>query len=89
MLDRRVSRQQAIEALRMHASASGKLPEKLEDVEIVPVPLDPATSQPFRYLLNGDVAVLDVADEMGMQPADLQMPVRIRLRGKWTKRAQC
>ena len=77
-----MARLQAIEALRMHAAATGSLPEKLDDVTIVPVPSDPATGGPFLYTRDGDVGVLDVTDEVGMKRADLRMPVRIRMRAK-------
>ena len=43
---------QAIEAIRMHAAATGKLPESLAEINIVPVPLNPATGQPFAYKLD-------------------------------------
>jgi hypothetical protein len=44
---------ETIEALRMHAAASGgKLPATLSEVTIVPVPQNPATGQPFAYSLN-------------------------------------
>jgi hypothetical protein len=44
---------ETIEALRMHAAASGgKLPATLAEVTIVPVPQNPATGQPFAYSLN-------------------------------------
>ena len=43
---------QAIEAIRMHAAATGKLPASLAQIDIVPVPLNPATGQPFVYVLD-------------------------------------
>jgi hypothetical protein len=55
---------QAIEAIRMHAAASGsKLPAALSEVTIVPVPLNPATGQPFPYTLDAaaNQATLEVA----------------------------
>ena len=79
-LDRLVARQQAIEALRMHAAATGQLPATLDDVKLVPVPLDPATGTPFRYTRDGDAAVLDVTYNFGMNEETLRLPVRIRLR---------
>jgi hypothetical protein len=58
-LDRKLALLRAIEALRMHAAASGgKLPEKLSDVTIVPVPNDPGTGQPFEYQRDGQTATL-------------------------------
>jgi hypothetical protein len=79
-LERLLARQQAIEALRMHAAAEGRFPQSLIDVNVVPVPVDPATGKPFAYQLDGDVAVLDVAEPAGMTRESLRLPVRIRLR---------
>ena len=40
----------AVEAIRMHASANaGKLPASLDEIKVVPVPLNPATGKPFLY----------------------------------------
>lgn len=47
-----------IEAIRLHAAETGKLPEKLADVRVVPVPDNPATSEPFEYYMQGDTAIL-------------------------------
>jgi hypothetical protein len=77
---RQVARLQVIEALRMHAAATGKLPETLDEVSVVPVPLDPATGGPFAYTLDGETATLDVTAPAGMQRETLRMPVRITLR---------
>ncbi len=81
-LDRHVARQQVIEALRMHAAATGMLPKSLDDVKVVPVPLDPVAGKPFRYSLDGDVAVLDVADDAEADRHAARLPVRIQLRAK-------
>jgi len=77
---RNVARQQVIEALRMHAAAAGKFPQSLDEVQVVPVPVDPATGKPFAYKLEGGVAVLDVEDPAGMTRESLRLPVRIGLR---------
>jgi len=62
---------QTIEALRMHAASNGgKLPRSLEDVTIVPVPLNPATDKPFPYELHGGVATLIVAPPAGRLEAE-------------------
>jgi hypothetical protein len=58
-LDRRVAALRAVEAIRMHAAANdGKLPERLEDITIVPVPIDPGTSKTFEYTREGETARL-------------------------------
>lgn len=58
-IDRRLALLRAIEALRMHAAANdGKLPDKLADVTVAPVPIDRGTGQPFEYRRNGQTATL-------------------------------
>jgi hypothetical protein len=58
-LDRRIAALRVIEALRMHAAAhGGKLPDKLADVTVVPVPNDPGTGKPFAYQRDGGTATL-------------------------------
>jgi hypothetical protein len=60
-LDREVASLRVIEALRMHAAThDGKLPERLEDINEVPVPNNPATGKPFAYRLNGTTAILEL-----------------------------
>jgi hypothetical protein len=61
---------QAIEALRMHAAQTGELPASLAEVSIVPVPINPATQQPFdyRYDAANKTATLNVPASPGQQP---------------------
>jgi hypothetical protein len=57
---------QAIEAVRMHAASTGKLPATLAEITVVPVPPNPITRQSFPYRLLGNEAVLELpilADE--------------------------
>lgn len=49
-LQRRITLLQTIEAIRLHAALTGGLPRKLSDIESVPVPREPLTGQPFRYV---------------------------------------
>jgi DNA-directed RNA polymerase specialized sigma24 family protein len=79
---REARRLQVIEAVRMHAAATGKLPATLEEITVVPVPLDPASGKPFRYVLDESAAVIDLAEETGIRREDVKLPVRIRLREK-------
>jgi hypothetical protein len=56
-LDRRVAALRVVEAVRMYAAAhGGTLPESLESISEVPVPLDPVTGKPFGYHLEGSRA---------------------------------
>ncbi len=58
-LERELDAVQCIEAIRLYASAhEGKLPNSLEAITDVPVPLDPVTGKPFLYQVNGDSATL-------------------------------
>ena len=60
-LERDVAAIQVIEALRMYAAShAGGLPARLEEITEVPVPLNPATGQPFVYRLEGSTAVLEL-----------------------------
>ena len=64
-LSRNLAAMQVIEALRMHAAETGKFPASLEEVTIVPVPLNPATGKPFDYKFDGETAVLDLPSSEG------------------------
>jgi len=55
-----------VEALRMHAAETGRLPASLDDVKDVPVPDNPITEKPYEYRLDGDTAVLDLPFSDGM-----------------------
>jgi hypothetical protein len=58
-LERRVAALRTIEALRLHTAAhGGQLPDKLDEVTIVPVPNDPGTGQPFEYQRDGQTMTL-------------------------------
>jgi hypothetical protein len=53
-LDRRVAALRVVEAIRMYAAAhGGALPESLDKITDVPVPLDPVTGKAFGYHLEG------------------------------------
>lgn len=68
---REVAALRVVEAIRIYAAAhDGQLPEKLSDVNEVPVPRDPGTDQPFVYHKDGQTATLssrlpDVALNLG------------------------
>jgi len=58
-LERKIAALRVIEALRLHAAANdGRLPDKLTDVTLVPVPDDPGTGKPFGYERDQDTATL-------------------------------
>lgn len=79
-IERRLAALRVIEALRLHAAAhGGKLPAKLADVTVVPVPDDPGTGQPFEYHLDGQTATLTgrIPDE-SLAVAGLRYRVTVR-----------
>jgi hypothetical protein len=76
---------QAIEAIRMHAAASGgKLPKSLAEITIVPVPANPATGQPFPYTLDAaaNQATLEVAPIGSLTPQQDGKRYVIKLKGQ-------
>ena len=59
-----------IEAMRCDATVNGgKLPAALSEIQIVPVPLDPMSNQPFKYRLDGTNAVLEFEGARGQTGA--------------------
>jgi hypothetical protein len=58
-LERRIAMLRTVEAIRMYAAVhDGKLPESLDAITEVPIPLDPATGSPFPLTHERDVSVL-------------------------------
>lgn len=55
-----------LEALRMHAAATGRLPHELSEIFVVPVPQNPLTGKPYVYRLENGVAVLELPFSDGM-----------------------
>jgi hypothetical protein len=65
-LERNMAALRVIEALRMYAAGhDGQLPKALDEITIVPVPLNPATGKKFVYRLNGTTAVLELPPSDG------------------------
>jgi hypothetical protein len=51
---------QTVEAIRMHAAETGKLPATLEEITAVPVPINPLTEKPYAYRLEEEKAILEL-----------------------------
>jgi hypothetical protein len=65
-LERDIAAMRVIEALRMYAAAyDGRLPARLEDIEQVPLPPNPATGKPFVYRLDNGTAILELPASEG------------------------
>jgi hypothetical protein len=58
-LARRLAALRCLEAIRMHAKENnGKPPAKLEDITLVPVPMDPVTGKSFDYSVKDQLIIL-------------------------------
>jgi len=77
-LARDMAAMQVIEALRMHAASTGKLPASLADVTIVPIPRNPATDQPFDYKLEGETGILDLPSSEGFPGYHRRFEITLR-----------
>jgi len=72
--DRQVAALRTIEAIRLHAAShDGKLPESLDQITEVPVPVNPFTGQPFVYRLDGDTAVLEASGPERSHPREFRL----------------
>lgn len=69
-LERRLAQLRAVEAVRLHAATQGSLPATLEDVKVVPVPLDPTTGKPFAYSVKENTFTLTAPPPAG-EPANV------------------
>jgi hypothetical protein len=58
-LERKLAMLRIVEALRLHAEANdGTLPDRLDQITVVPIPHDPGTGKPFEYERKGATATL-------------------------------
>jgi hypothetical protein len=82
--ERTLAALRVIEAIRLHASATGgALPERLTDISVVPVPDDPVTGKPFEYRRVGATALLQSPDpRTGSGPNGLRYQIEIATKGK-------
>jgi hypothetical protein len=77
--DREVALLRVVEALRLHAHAhGGTLPESLDKIDVVPIPVDPMTGDPFNYRLNDDTAVLETAPAFNSKWMGRRYVIRMR-----------
>jgi hypothetical protein len=78
--DRKVALLRTVEAIRIHADVTGKLPYELGDIKKVPVPDDPLTGKPFEYKADGAGVVLS-APAVGAPPQKgLELRYELKLR---------
>jgi len=65
-IDREIALFRVFEALRLFgAGHGGQLPQRLEEITEVAVPLDPVHGRPFGYHRQGDAAILEVIGRPG------------------------
>ncbi len=65
-LDRSIAALRIVEALRCYAANhDGKLPERMDDVVELPIPLNPQTGKPFEYTLKDGRATLSAPPQPG------------------------
>lgn len=77
-LQARFAALRAVEAIRMHAARhDGRLPESLDEITAVPVPLNPLTGEPFVYRREGEAAVLEMPAPN--QPALFSWRIELRI----------
>ena len=72
-LDRRTAALRIVESIRLHVAANdGKLPAKLTDITVVPVPTNPVTGKPFGYKVSGRTFTLtaDAPSDMRLSDTD-------------------
>src|SRR5204862_5991111 len=69
-----------VEAIRLHAASNqGKLPEKLSDIKVVPVPVDPAINKSFHYrMTNGRADLVALPTRVGDDNSGRRFQLRIR-----------
>jgi hypothetical protein len=80
-IERLVAINAAVEALRMHAAASGgQLPARLSDVTLAPVLDDPSTGQPFSYSVTGNTATITSAAPRGFAPEHFALHYQITIK---------
>lgn len=65
-IERDLDALRVIEAIRMHVAETGALPTTLDEISVVPVPLNPATNKPFSYKLKNGIATLDLPPSDGI-----------------------
>lgn len=58
LIDRRVAALRIVEAIRLYAASTRRLPASLAEITDWPIPVDPTTGGAFTYRLEGSAAVL-------------------------------
>ena len=56
---RHLAQLMVVEGIRMHAAQTGKLPQTIDEIKVVPIPLNPVTGKAFSYKNEGNFAMLE------------------------------
>jgi hypothetical protein len=57
-VNRRIAALRIVEAVRHHLATRSELPKSLDEINNLPIPLDPLTDQPFQWKVEGKTATL-------------------------------
>jgi hypothetical protein len=80
-LDRKVAALRVIEAIRLHAAHhDGKLPAALDDITLVPIPIDPLSGKPFEYTVDDGAFTLEAKLLEGMVRRDAGLRYEVQVR---------
>lgn len=77
MQQRHLAGLRVVEAIRMHAHATGSLPARLDSVRVVPVPINPMTGEAFDYRVEGNEAVITGPGLTGSRRPPLELRIRL------------
>ncbi len=80
-LDRKIAVLRQVEAIRLHATQNGGLPEKLEDIK-APQALDPWHGKPFEYVRTGPKEATLTGKPLGKGPMAIHNTVLYEIRWK-------
>lgn len=68
---------QTIEAIRMQAAKSGKLPASLDEIAAVPLPLNPLTGKPYQYRVDDETAILELPFSDGLAGSAWRFEIKL------------
>jgi hypothetical protein len=68
---------QTIEAIRMHAAKTGKLPAAIDEITAVPLPQNPLTGKQYQYRLDGETAILELPFSDGLTGSAWRFEIKL------------
>ena len=80
--ERRISSQrkvlQVIEAIRMHVADIGQMPLSLQDIRVVPVPMNPVSGREFDYQCDGETAVIELRSKELLTNINVRYEIKLK-----------